>query len=245
MCFVMQPESTETKASTQARLCALGVCVGLGLFSIGASEQCSLPDQQDTTQSSTHTDSDSAVEDSPTQSQTPSEPPPEPPPRHHENDDGLPPPRPEPPPRQADSPSEDCRAPELTQADPEYDRFEGTSQPNACVKDEQCQVGGCSNEICSGQSGIDGICTVPSAPLPGGSCGCVEGACIWYTYTCPCERDDDCRAHSNYCHGCKCQAMGVDTPAPECTTPVQCLLDPCDSKTAICNDNGHCALATQ
>jgi hypothetical protein len=95
----------------------------------------------------------------------------------------------------------------------------------ACGK-AQCAAGQvCCNASC-------GICTPP-----GGVCTqqlCDETAC---------RADSDCRLFSDYCTGCDCRALGVGAPDPTCPGPgVQCLIDPCDNKRAVCA-RGACAVS--
>jgi hypothetical protein len=64
----------------------------------------------------------------------------------------------------------------------QYQRVEGTSFQNACSRDDQCAVGGCSSEVCSAEQGVSSTCEAPADgwPTTGASCGCVQGQCIWY-----------------------------------------------------------------
>lgn len=57
-----------------------------------------------------------------------------------------------------------------------------------------------------------------------------------------CQSDADCRLFSNYCGGCACTPLTQSEAEPKCPSdPVQCLLDPCQGKTAACT-NGLCAV---
>jgi eight-cysteine-cluster-containing protein len=63
------------------------------------------------------------------------------------------------------------------------DRFEGIGLDNSCSDDADCQLGGCSGEICAAEIGDSTCEELPY--LPTGSCGCVLGECIWHTGECP------------------------------------------------------------
>ena len=59
-----------------------------------------------------------------------------------------------------------------------------------------------------------------------------------------CHADADCRAFSNYCDGCACDALAVGEKDPVCNgMAVQCFADPCLNKTAACSA-GQCVLAS-
>jgi hypothetical protein len=58
-----------------------------------------------------------------------------------------------------------------------------------------------------------------------------------------CSADADCRLFSDYCDGCACRALDRAAADPTCKgTMVQCLLDPCQGKSAVCAA-GACTLA--
>ncbi len=86
----------------------------------------------------------------------------------------------------------------------------------------------CCNASC-------GICTKP------------DEACIQIACEPPpgkCNIDADCRTFSDYCTGCDCRALTVSQPDPVCPGPgVQCLVDPCFNKAAVCKDR-KCTLVT-
>lgn len=91
----------------------------------------------------------------------------------------------------------DCVAqPTVPREDPLYDRFEGTGLDNACVRHEDCFVGGCSGEICAAEIGASTCEGLPYGPT--GGCGCVAGQCVWHTDECvpapDCRVDADCAA---------------------------------------------------
>lgn len=58
-----------------------------------------------------------------------------------------------------------------------FDRFEGTSVDNTCVTDQDCGVSGCSGEVCAADIVFTTCESLPE--FPSGSCGCVQGECIW------------------------------------------------------------------
>jgi hypothetical protein len=56
------------------------------------------------------------------------------------------------------------------------------------------------------------------------------------------REDRDCTTYSDYCEGCNCLALPVGASPPACTgNQVQCFVDPCMNKRAVCN-GGSCAL---
>ena len=125
----------------------------------------------------------------------------------------------------------------------------GDPQPTmACASTEACAAGlVCSTEL--------GVCDSP----PGcggdtnndfvGACPAVcYGTCVSKVHPTPgpglCQTDSDCRIYSDYCGGCNCRAVipnaGAALPCTE--TAVQCLVDPCGQKMAVCV-NGQCGVA--
>jgi eight-cysteine-cluster-containing protein len=59
-------------------------------------------------------------------------------------------------------------------------RFEGPTFKNDCAGDGDCKVGGCSSEICTAEEGVQSACVVHPDQPRDATCGCVEGACVWY-----------------------------------------------------------------
>jgi hypothetical protein len=58
-----------------------------------------------------------------------------------------------------------------------------------------------------------------------------------------CKTDTDCRTFADLCAGCDCRALTTSAPDPVCGGPgVQCLVDPCLNKTAVCQA-GRCAIS--
>ena len=50
-----------------------------------------------------------------------------------------------------------------------------------------------------------------------------------------CNVDSDCRAFSNYCGGCTCDALGASDPNPTCDAGLDdCLRDPCADVMPVC-----------
>jgi hypothetical protein len=94
----------------------------------------------------------------------------------------------------------------------------------------------CGNTVCAaGETCCNPSCSI-CAPKGG---GCTQQVC---EPTKPCTVNGDCRVEADYCTGCNCRALGTAETLPACTTPgVQCLIDPCDSKSAVCKD-GRCTL---
>jgi len=64
-------------------------------------------------------------------------------------------------------------------------------------------------------------------PIPGGA---------------ECRTDADCSLYSSYCGGCNCLALNPLESPPKCLDPVQCLIDPCSNKSAVCED-GYCVVS--
>jgi hypothetical protein len=103
---------------------------------------------------------------------------------------GTPSPAPQPPPSGEDpgapsnpgNPGGDARTAAVAADHPQYQRVEGTSFQNGCSADDQCFVGGCSNEVCSAEQGVSSTCEAPADgwPTSGATCGCVKGQCVWY-----------------------------------------------------------------
>jgi hypothetical protein len=53
-----------------------------------------------------------------------------------------------------------------------------------------------------------------------------------------CSKNSDCHVEADYCTGCDCVALGPEQQLDECPGPgVQCLVDPCRGRTAICEKN--------
>jgi len=74
------------------------------------------------------------------------------------------------------------RAPAVDRGHALYARVEGTSFKNDCSADAQCQVGGCSGEVCTAEQGVNTTCEMPADGFPskGATCGCVQGQCLWF-----------------------------------------------------------------
>jgi len=74
----------------------------------------------------------------------------------------------------------DCTCPVCVRtvgaADPYYDRFECASCANDCTSEANCVMSGCSGEVCAAESVVT---TCEVVPAPRGSCGCVDGECVW------------------------------------------------------------------
>jgi hypothetical protein len=94
----------------------------------------------------------------------------------------------------------------------------------------------CGTTVC----GAGLTCCNPSCGIcvpPGGVCSqqiCEQPEC---------RSNADCRAFSFMCTGCDCLALGRRDREPVCDGPgVQCLVDPCLNKQAVC-DGGRCVIA--
>lgn len=78
------------------------------------------------------------------------------------------------------SASSAARKPAISPSDPLYDRVEAPKLANACAVDADCVRGGCSLEVCSADKNVVTTCDAIAWPPAGASCGCVDGACVWY-----------------------------------------------------------------
>jgi hypothetical protein len=102
----------------------------------------------------------------------------------------------------------------------------------------------------AGDGGADGCALVKCAA--GTHCVLEQVACI--QAPCPpqptcvkdptpgtqCSVNEDCRLFDNYCGGCACDALPVKASDPKCDKGmVQCLVQPCRNKTAVCS-SGMC-----
>ncbi len=86
-------------------------------------------------------------------------------------------------------------------------------------------------------------CTSSATPAPAPAPSPTASPAPSATPVVACQSDADCRLFSNYCGGCACTPLTQSEAEPECPSdPVQCLLDPCQGKTAACT-NGLCAVA--
>jgi|GEM_PF-1826644 len=97
----------------------------------------------------------------------------------------------------------------------------------------------CGNTFCTGS---DYCCNANCGTCAPRGAGCTAIACdppsTWV-----CNSDADCRVEADYCTGCDCRVLGIGGTLATCTGPgVQCLLDPCTSKVALCS-NGQCVVA--
>lgn len=110
--------------------------------------------------------------------------------------------------------------------DEDHDQFahvEGTSYDNQCETDADCHVGGCSSEVCSADPEVVTACVMPAEgwASAGGSCGCVEGSCRWYT-----TGDDDAGDESKVTPGRSPHALegqGEACRDGECPEPLTCV----------------------
>lgn len=63
-----------------------------------------------------------------------------------------------------------------------YNRFEGIGNANACQFDTNCFRGGCSQEVCSAEQGVNTTCDALTVQIPASaSCGCVANQCTWFS----------------------------------------------------------------
>lgn len=83
--------------------------------------------------------------------------------------------------RQTVEPAVETRRPAIGPQDALYDRVEGTAFENRCATDDECFVGGCSGEVCSAEATVATTCEALKWPPATAACGCVDGACVWFT----------------------------------------------------------------
>jgi hypothetical protein len=111
----------------------------------------------------------------------------------------------------------------------------GSSRP--CASSLSCPKGTqCTTEL--------GVCNrPPGCDRPGAICPDVcYGTCDKPVVASACTTNADCRTFSDYCTGCDCRALSTSDPDPKCKGPgVQCFVDPCLNKTAVC-EYGRCVL---
>lgn len=113
----------------------------------------------------------------------------------------------------------------------------------ACMASEECAAGlRCTTE--------SGACERPPGCGPDDVCPAVcYGVCAQAQAATPppaagdaCREDADCVTFSNYCGGCRCDALVRNTKPEKCPTrPVNCLVDPCMGKGARCQA-GQCVV---
>lgn len=116
----------------------------------------------------------------------------------------------------------------------------GEDGPKACASTDECEPG----QRCTTDHGA---CSKPPGCQPGDICAQVcYGVCTSTVTTIPppgaCEKDEDCRAFSDYCTGCDCRPLSRQQLDPKCPGPgVRCVADPCLNRGAVCK-SGKCAL---
>lgn len=123
----------------------------------------------------------------------------------------------------------------------------------------------CSNEgqVCEAAACAD-KCSEPCNNIYCANCTALQCAnATWQTILVPlvncdagsttttlssCSTAADCRLFSNYCatSDCTCDAVGVSDPNPTCDagTTNDCLQDPCNGMSVVCDATYHCALGT-
>lgn len=72
----------------------------------------------------------------------------------------------------------------ISEADPNFRRFELPEEEGECAEDVDCSSAGCSAEVCTTSQAAPEIYTTCSEEHPGKNfyCGCVESRCRWYQY---------------------------------------------------------------
>ena len=92
----------------------------------------------------------------------------------------------------------------------------------------------CCNASC-GQCAPPGVACIQIACEGTGGAGSGVGSCA---------KDSDCRTYDDYCRGCNCRAVPANIAVDPACGPsdmVQCLVEPCLNKRAICS-NGQCTV---
>ena len=118
---------------------------------------------------------------------------------------------------------------------------------NKCGAGQYCCNASCG--ICApmGAACIQIACEPPDAGICVQNVACVKGT-AWSLTECKCVPESgstcttvaDCQLVSDYCGGCNCLALSPGQKPPACPGQmVQCLIDPCQLKTAACV-NGRC-----
>jgi hypothetical protein len=120
-----------------------------------------------------------------------------------------------------------------------------------CASGQYCCNASCSMCAPMGAACIQIACD--PEPVDAGPPHCVQTvACvqgdIWSPTECKCVLQAptcasaaECTLVSDYCEGCNCLALKPGLKPPVCAgQTVQCLIDPCSTKSAACV-NGHCA----
>src|SRR5262249_19885736 len=93
--------------------------------------------------------------------------------------------------------------------------------------DQPC-MGCCCNPSCPPDAGRDAAPPVNDAAAGDGGAACTSPS--------------DCKIVPFECTGCECVALASGAADPVCSGPgVQCLIDPCDGKSAACV-GGHCTV---
>ncbi len=122
---------------------------------------------------------------------------------------------------------------------------------NTCAAGEYCCNSSCGVCAPMGAACIQIACD-PPPPADAGPCidtvACIKGT-VWSPTQCKCVPTTtggtcttaaDCHLVSNYCDGCNCLSLTSGQKEPTCSgTTVQCLVDPCSTKSAACV-GGHC-----
>ena len=121
---------------------------------------------------------------------------------------------------------------------------------NTCAAGDICCSPSCG--ICGPKGGACPAIACQPQPVDAGPCidtvACIKGT-VWSSTQCKCVPTTtggtcttaaDCHLVSNYCDGCNCLSLTSGQKEPACSgTTVQCLVDPCSTKSAACV-GGHC-----
>jgi hypothetical protein len=94
------------------------------------------------------------------------------------------------------------RQPSLSPGDDDFAYFEGLAGQNACARDQDCVISGCSNSTCAAEvvaiadeEFCENLLRTSVKEPPFSQCGCLAGECRWYIetdYDRPCVTDSDC-----------------------------------------------------
>lgn len=94
------------------------------------------------------------------------------------------------------------RQPSLAAGSDNFAYYEGIAASNACARDQDCVISGCSNAACAAEvvaiadeEFCENLLRTSVVEPPFSRCGCLAGDCRWYfetDYDRPCATDTDC-----------------------------------------------------
>jgi hypothetical protein len=94
------------------------------------------------------------------------------------------------------------RQPSLASGSDHFAYYEGIAASNACARDQDCVISGCSDSACAAEAieiadeeFCENLLRTSVKEPPFSQCGCLAGECRWYfetDYDRPCATDSDC-----------------------------------------------------